>query len=59
MLKLLMHRSCRQTSSVDTNSLLSLALFMVEVAESTVIPILASSLRVKAAATAEPCKMPK
>jgi hypothetical protein len=60
MLKLLMHsRSCRQTTWIDTNPLLSLALFMVEMAKAAIIPILASPLCMKAAATAETSKVPK
>jgi hypothetical protein len=61
ILNLLMHGSCRQTTSIDatTNLLLSLTLFMVKVAEPAVMPILASSFCMKTAATAEPSKMPK
>jgi hypothetical protein len=54
ILKLLMHRSSNQTTSIDTNLLLALPLFMVEMAEPAVIPILASAFCMKATATAEP-----
>jgi hypothetical protein len=54
-----MDRSSNQTTSIDTNLLLALPLFMVEMAEPAVIPILAPAFCMKAAATAEPCKVTK
>jgi len=60
IVKLLMHGRCSQTTCTDANFLvLSLPLFMVEVAEAAIISILASALCMKTAATAQPSKMPK
>jgi len=54
-----MYKSCCQTTGVEGNLFLALALFMIEMTEAAVIPILAPALTMEAATAAKPCKVTK